>query len=254
VPVADERLPADIAVLLDRFASDLQPLDVVVGLYVGGSLASCDYHPGVSDLDVAAVVSGPLDDVRARKLVSLHERLTRDEPAAVKLHCIYVPVGAIDDVGAEHLYWAMGELYQHAFTGIARVELLRGGIVLTGPPPSTLIPDVTDEALRAAAISELTGYWSRTVAKPDVWLQDVFVDQGLSALARVEATLTEGRLITKTEALTRLERFGVPAELADEISRRRNGEPVVLTETQRVDRAHTARRVMAAGIRDLVPR
>ncbi|MDT7572727.1 MAG: hypothetical protein QOE05_2901 [Actinomycetota bacterium] len=250
MPVADERLPHDIALLLSRFASGLEPLDVLVGLYVGGSLASGDYHPGASDLDLAAIVSGTLDDLRQRELVSLHERLIREEPSAAKLHCVYVPVGEIEDLGAEHLYWAMGELYRHAFTGIARAELLRGGIVLAGPPPAALIPDITDEALKEAARCELSGYWSRTVAKPDVWLQDVFVDQGLTALARVEATLTEGRLITKTEALTRLGRFGVPDELVDEIGRRRNGETVELTEQGRVDRADTARRVMAAGIHD----
>lgn len=252
MPAADERLPHDIALLLNRFEADLEPLDVVVGLYVGGSLASSDYHPGASDLDLAAIVSEPLDDVRRRELVSLHERLAHDQPTAARLHCVYVPVGEIDDVGAEHLYWAHGELFRRDFSGIARAELRRGGITLTGPAPATLIPDVTDEALRAAARDVLTGYWLAALRKPHLWLEDVYVDQGLTALARSEATLTEGRLITKTEALARLARFGVDDDLVDEMARRRAGETSPLSPRARLLRARTVRRVLRAGISDLV--
>lgn len=43
-------------------------------------------------------------------------------------------------------------------------------------------------------------------------------------VARAEATVLEGRLITKTEAFGRLRRLGVPDGLIAEITTRRNGE------------------------------
>jgi hypothetical protein len=64
-------------------------------------------------------------------------------------------------------------------------------------------------ALKDAARAELAGYLSMAVGKPHLWLQDGYVDLGLVTLARAEATLTEGRLITKREAMERLPRLGV---------------------------------------------
>ena len=134
---------------------------------------------------------------------------------------------------------------------MARAELVRGGITVLGPPPTELFAPVDAEALRAAARAELTGYWAGAVRKPHLWLQDVYVDLGLLTLARVEATVTEDRLITKQEALTRLDRFGVPGWLVEQIGRRRAGDPVTLTAADRACRAVVARRIVARGIQTL---
>jgi hypothetical protein len=79
-------------------------------------------------------------------------------------------------------------------------------------------------------------------------LQDVYVDLGLLTVARVEATLTEDRLITKQEALTRLDRFEVPGCLVEQIGRRRAGDSVTLTAADRGRRAVVARRIVASAI------
>ncbi len=86
---------------------------------------------------------------------------------------------------------------------------------------------------------------------PWLWLDDVHVDLGLLTVARAEATITEGRLITKREALTRLGRLGVGHELAQELTRRWEGQAVSLTVGQRLRRAYTARRLVARGLRTL---
>ena len=118
---------------------------------------------------------------------------------------------------------------------VARAELLRHGITVLGPEPASLFAPVDAAALRAAARAELTGFWAGAVAKPHLWTQDVYVDLGLLTVVRVEATLTEDRMLTKAEALTRLDRFGVPPGLVEEMTRRRAGEVVVLTDAERVD-------------------
>jgi hypothetical protein len=98
---------------------------------------------------------------------------------------------------------------------------------------------------------ELTGYWTDALRKPHLWLQDVYVDIGLFTLARAEATLREGTLVTKEEALPRLAGLGVDSGLVAEMTQRRRGRPVQLSAGQRLARARHVRQVMTRGIADL---
>jgi hypothetical protein len=221
----DARL--DQAPIVARFAQAVAPVADVVGFYAGGSLAMGDFRPGTSDLDLAAVINSPLDDQRREHLRELHETVRRDEPSAAKLHCVYVPA---DDI----------------------TDLLHAGITVFGPPPSELLPPLDRAALQAAARAELSGYWSGAVRKPWLWFHDVYVDLGLLTLARVEATLADGRLITKREALTRLDRLGVAGDLVREIASRRDGVEIALTPIQRARRAAIVRRLVSRGIRTLM--
>lgn len=224
----------------------------VTALYVGGSLAAGDYHPGVSDLDLVALVDVPLDDARRAQAQALHERLIRAEPLGPKLHCAYLPVGQVDDVAAEHPTWTTGAFWPMPLSGVARAELLRFGLTVTGPPPAALVPPVSEEALRAAVRGQLSGYWSDAVRKPHIWSQDVYVDLGLVTLARADIALSEGRLATKREALSRLERFGVDPDLVAEMQQRRDGLATTLTPMARLRRARHARAVVRRGIATLL--
>jgi hypothetical protein len=60
--------------------------------------------------------------------------------------------------------------------------------------------------------------------------------------------LTTGDLITKSEAISRLDAFGVPGSLAQEIRRRRDGLPVTVSKPRRLFRALLARRIMHNGV------
>lgn len=136
-------------------------------------------------------------------------------------------------------------------SAIGRAELLAGGVVIVGPAPEQLLPPVTRAALDAAVRSELAGYWSGVVRQYWVWLNDWCVDLGVITLPRARAALSDGRLITKSEAIDRLKDSSVPDGLVDEITRRRNGETVRLSTIQRLRRARVARRVVTSGIRSL---
>jgi Nucleotidyltransferase domain len=238
-------IPAEAEVFRSR-------LPEVVGLYAGGSLALGDYRPGVSDLDLVAVVPSVLDAGRQRDLERLHQQLVADVPAAVRLHCVYVARPLVEQVEREHPTWASGELYPRPLGGIARAELHRHGLVLAGPPVAEVFPPVTSADLRTAVRLELSGYWTRAVGRRKAWLQDVYVDLGPLVLARAEVALTEDRLITKAEALTRLDRFGVPARLVDEMTRRRAREAVPVPTGWRVRRARLVRRIVARGLETLL--
>ena len=234
--------------LVRSFAEQVRPVADVTAFWVAGSLASGDYRPGVSDLDLVALVREPLDAEQQAALTRLHADLTEADGRAAKLHCDYVPGGEVDDVAAEHLRWAHGELYRHPLSGIARAELLRFGVTVHGPEPGAVLPPVGEADLATAVRGELSGYWTDALARPHLWLQDVYVDVGLFTLARAATTLQDGRLITKREALPRLAGLGVDADLVAEIARRREGRPVALSARQRLGRARHVRLVMARGI------
>jgi hypothetical protein len=90
------------------------------------------------------------------------------------------------------------------------------------------------------------------VRRRRIWRQDVYVDPGLLTVARAQATLTEGRLITKREAIERLPLVGVDPDLADEVARRRAGERVVLGPRARRRRARRVRSLVATAIGELL--
>lgn len=238
------------APVVSHFAEAVHGL--VAGLYVAGSVASGDYRPGVSDIDAVALVDRTPPPALRGTLVEAHGRLTRSVAGADALHCVYVARPVVDDLSYRHWTWAFGELFRRPLSGIARAELLADPVVVLGPPPMSWLPPLSDGALRDAARAELGGYWTNALRKRSIWLEDVYVDVGLTTLARAGATIREGRLITKTEAIGRLLSMGVPLELVDEIRRRRAGGEVVRSAVERRHRADVVRNLLRQEIAGLL--
>jgi len=217
---------------------------LVAGLYVGGSLATGDYRPWVSDIDgVALLETAPKPGARA-ELTEIHQRLARRSQHADALHCAYVPMNDVADVTRKHWTWAFGELFRRPLSRISRAELLAEPIVVFGPLPSSWLPPMGSGELRDAARAELAGYWTRALRKRAIWLQDVYVDLGLTVWARADATISDGVLITKTEAIARMAERGVPPDVVDGVARRREGQQVVLSEDERHERAVVVRQFL----------
>ena len=107
---------------LVSLADAVRPVAGVTAFWVAGSLATGDYRPGISDLDLVALVESTLDEEQQRGLTDLHSGLMHHDDRAAKLHCDYLPAAEVDDVAAEHLRSAHGELYRHALGGIARAS------------------------------------------------------------------------------------------------------------------------------------
>jgi hypothetical protein len=202
-------------------------------------------------MDLAAVTAQPLSPVQESRIQDLHRQLIASQPAAGKLHCVYVPAGELAGVRSEHPTWAVQQFFRRAFSGVARAEMLRYGFAVFGPPPAALIPEMTTAELHQAVRDELTGYWSSALNRPKIWLEDIYVDLSLITLARAEATLADGSLITKREALGRLDRFNVPVSLIEEIRARRAGQPVPVSPAERLHRGWRVHGLVADGIRSL---
>lgn len=247
MPLADEVRP-----LLDRFAAGASGAVPLEALWAHGSLALGDFQPGRSDLDLVALIGAAPDGAQQRDLQAMHEALHRQEPLAEKLHCSYVARAELADPGREHLTWAHGELFTRVVSPVSRRELRLGGLSLLGPAPASLVPPVSDPELADYIRGDLRDNWYPETERADVWLQDIWVDIGLTTFARATVTLRDGRLITKREALEVLAGLGAPAGLVRDIYQRRYENPPPASEAWRAERGEQARTFLREGIRQVL--
>jgi hypothetical protein len=163
-----------------------------------------------------------------------------------------VPLHTLPVIAERHATWSHGRLFRRPLSGVVRAELARHGAVLTGPPIGDLIADPTPAALRESVRSELTGYWSWTLRRRALWWSNEHVDLAMLTMARADAALTEGTLVTKSEALLRLPRLGAPPDLVEDVTRRRHGGPTRLGPAARARRARRARSTTASLVERLL--
>jgi hypothetical protein len=208
---------------LSAFGERLAELGWVTDLWVGGSLATGDHVPGVSDMDLVAVVDGDVDAARQSALSAIHAELDSGIAAGADLGCVYVDVKVVDDQLARHPTWTHGALVQRILSGISRAELVRHGYAQLGRPPAEVLPPMSEDDVREAARAEVCGYWAWASRRPAMWLDPVIADLGLTGMARGRHALTTGALLTKSDAI---EQARAPRWLVVQLRARRRGEPV----------------------------
>lgn len=209
---------------VDALGHRLRELGGVSELWVAGSLATGDHRPGVSDLDLVALLTGPVDDERRAALSRIHRELDAGPAAGADLGCVYVAQDRLLDPDVRHPTWTHGSMVERILSGITRAELVRHGYAVTGRPPAEVLPPVTDDDVRRAARNEVCGYWAWAVRRRWIWSDPVLADLGLTSMARGRHALATGQLLTKSEAV---EEADAPAWLVDQLRARHRGEDVV---------------------------
>ncbi|MGK5445324.1 hypothetical protein ACSNN7_26350 [Micromonospora sp. URMC 105] len=203
--------------------NELRGLGWVSDLMVAGSLATGDYVPRISDLDLVALVDGLVDTGRQAALAAIHRRLDSGSGAGFKLGCVYVDTATISQVETQHPTWTHGQLVQRILSRVTRAELARHGYEVFGRSPRDVFPEVSADDIRAAARAELTGYWAWAARRPWLWLDPALAELGLTSMARGRHALDNGELLTKTQAITQAH---APTWLIDQVSARRRGEAI----------------------------
>ncbi|KUL35300.1 nucleotidyltransferase domain-containing protein [Actinoplanes awajinensis] len=201
---------------VEEFGKRLSAAGWVTDLLVAGSLATDDWIPGVSDLDLVAIVDAPPDPER---ILEAHAGF---DPK-LNLGCVYVRADRLPDLGAEHPTWTHGRLVQRILSGVTRAELVRHGYPVFGRAPADLLPPMTENDIRAAARDELTGYWAWAARRPRIFLDPVLADLALTSMARGRHTLAHGTLLTKSRAI---DQAAAPPWLISQLRARRQGVPV----------------------------
>ncbi|MBL0748586.1 nucleotidyltransferase domain-containing protein [Nocardioides baculatus] len=202
---------------VDALAAELAQRGWVSDLWLHGSLATGDHRPGVSDIDLVAITTRPLDASRLREVDRVHRRLDATWPGSA-LGCAYVDGSRLDDLRVEHPTWTHGRLVERRLSSMVRAELLDIGRPLLGRDPAALLAPMSRDDIKAAVREELTGYWSWAVRRPWLFLDSRHADLALVSMARARTTIATGTLMTKTEALAQVR---APARVVDGLRRRR---------------------------------
>ena len=145
LPPGIPELPPGIADVLTEFADQMRTAAGAIGLYVGGSLASGDYQPGISDMDLVAVVREPLDDGQ-QQLGSavIHRKLHRPAPGGGRT-ALRLRAGRETRrrVRAARRRGPSRKCFPGRSAEWPEPELLGPGFAVFGPPPAGLIPSVS---------------------------------------------------------------------------------------------------------------
>ena len=126
----------------------------LIGLYLTGSLVYGDYDPGVSDIDLTAVLTCDLTEPEFRALKQMHHDLATRFPAwDDRIEVCYVPASALKNVrtdlrrianisAGEPFHWT--QLRPEWL--VNWYDLRQQGQIVTGPDPSQVIaPIARDE-------------------------------------------------------------------------------------------------------------
>jgi hypothetical protein len=163
------RKPAPVTERLADLAAALTTI-VAARAVCGGSLASGEFVPDVSDLDLPRSFRQGLFSGQQRTLTGRpHKQALRLHPAAARLHCLYIAAEEVQDLTAGHPMRDGRKLATGTLTGMAKTELLRTGLTLARPASWGTCPAVSDDALRAAVRGGLSGYRTAAIGWQLAW-------------------------------------------------------------------------------------
>jgi len=131
--------------------------DKLVGFYLYGSLVTGEFDPGLSDIDVAAVLTADLDEAEFARLHRMHDAIAAANPRwDDRIEVGYISealVRAFDPLGTIAVISPGEPFHPRAAESswLFNLHVVREqGIALCGPPLSSLRDPITASALNAA--------------------------------------------------------------------------------------------------------
>ena len=166
----------DVNAALRLFLEGVQAIlgELLVGMYLHGSLASGDFNPQSSDIDFVVVTSEPVSDELLPKLVEMHEQLAASRMKwATKLEGAYISSQAIRRYkpGKKSCAW-LGSDGHFAVEPLGNAWVIQSyvireqGVVVFGPDPKTLIDPILPKDLRQAELATLRQWWAPQLENP----------------------------------------------------------------------------------------
>jgi hypothetical protein len=181
------------------------------GMYLVGSLATGDFDPASSDLDIIVVTDGALLEDRIAALRDFHTRFgASDSPFATRLEAVYTPQDDLRAPASASTHYPQVERDRPFFVeplepgwSVQRYTLREHGVVIAGMEPSKLLDPVDpDEMRRDGAIIAHT--WPDQAERDPTWLDwarpranCAFV---VATLCRLLYTLETGTVASKPAA------------------------------------------------------
>lgn len=175
---ADFCAPGKVTELLDGLTKETAVIfrESLVGLYVRGSLATGDFDPETSDVDVLVILDKRVDDDAFRRIEEMHRQLVTLHPRyGPWLEAAYVDRAAIRSftpglrhptlVRRQSLEW-----HPHGCQWLLDYVTTREcGIALLGPDASSLIDPIPPDRIKSTIRERLREWigWASNPVNPD---------------------------------------------------------------------------------------
>jgi Domain of unknown function (DUF4111)/Nucleotidyltransferase domain len=165
--VTGEALPPIVHAVRDAIADTAG--GSLVGLYVYGSLATGDFEPDISDVDLIAVLTETPDEPLVERLEAMHERLARANPGwDDRIEVDYVSREGLANCRTRSTTITRispGEPMHLLDAGrdflLDRFPARRDGIALIGPPIDVVIPEIPEGEYLDEVREYLAGFLDR---------------------------------------------------------------------------------------------
>jgi len=181
-----------------------------VGMYLDGSLATGDFEPDRSDVDLVVMTAGMLDATTVEALRAMHAALPARAPRwALELEVSYVPSEALRrhdprPAAHPHVERCSAELalvhMEAGYWVIHRHVLREHGVALDGPAPATLIDPVEPDQLRDAVAGILREWWAPMLTDSRRLEHPLYRCYAVLTMCRMLYTLHHGAIVPKRVA------------------------------------------------------
>ena len=203
-------IPLPVQLVLNEYIgliNDALP-DVLVGVYLHGSLALGAFELGLSDIDFITITSRRCSTADIDTLRAIHQWLSQQYPD-IPLEGSYLQwrdVGQLQATMLPHPYIHDGILHSsgyHDINGVTWWILKYRGIAVIGPPPEQFDIQVDWDDLVAKMHDNLNTYWARFTTNPRrvAWLMtDYGIQWAVLGVLRQFYTFREHAITSKTGA------------------------------------------------------
>lgn len=179
-----------------------------IGLYLWGSLATGDFDPGTSDIDLVAVTTGVVSSETFIALEAMHARIAATRLYwANRMEVDYLSQDSLrryDPAGDRHPRIGVGERLHWQppdSTGIIKRHILRErGLVLAGPDLKSHIDPVSPDDLRLACRGDLVEWWAPKLNDPPYLRTREYQAYAVLTMCRLLYTIEHGTTVSKPVA------------------------------------------------------
>jgi len=200
----------EINAVLEKLLMSVQAIlgDSFTGVYLHGSLATGDFNPQTSDIDFLVVTEKRIPEETFSSLKKMHARLFLSGAAwSQKLEGAYIPKDDLRHHDPEHgsIPWlGMDGHFAMETLGsdwiIQRWILREKGVIVAGPPLTSLIDPVSTQDLRQAVRLSLKEWWSPPFPSPQRFQKGEYQAYAVLTMCRSLYVLEHGRVASKPEA------------------------------------------------------
>jgi hypothetical protein len=177
------------------------------GTIVHGSLASGDFDPARSDVDVLIVTEDTLPAGLLTQLAALHQHIAKVHPWAGHMEVSYIPQQSLRRFAPPDVYHpalrvdGSFDVDGHGSEWIIQRHVIREtGIVMAGPDPKTLIDPVSPDDLRRAQLGLLREWWAPQLDAPFRIRDSEYQAYAVLTMCRALFTLEHGSIASKPAA------------------------------------------------------